>query len=131
MSFRSDSKQPFNVLLVYSNSPMDNLMPVSVSTLAGALRKQGFNTKLFDTTYYPMYELSGEGAERKGSLQVAEFSYAEVGIKFIETDIFEDFRACVKNYKPNLIALSTVEPTHLLGIKLLESVRDLGIPTIV
>lgn len=110
---------------------MDNLMPVSVSTLAGVLRKEGFNTKLFDTTYYPMHELSGPGAERKGSLQVAEFSYAEVGIKFIETDIYEDFRACVKSFKPDLIALSTVEPTHLLGIKLLEAVRDLGIPTIV
>ena len=127
----------FKVLLVYSNSPMDNLMPVSVSALAGALRRQGFNTKLFDTTYYPVYELSGNevvtvgGAERKGSLQVAEFSYKEVGIEFIGTDIYEDFRRCVKDYEPNLIALSTVEPTHLLGIKLLESVRDLGIPTIV
>ena len=106
-------------------------MPVSVSVLAGALKENGFDTRLFDTTYYPMYELSGPGAERKGSLQVAEFSYKDVGIEFITTDIYEDFRACVEQYQPDLIALSTVEPTHLLGIKLLDAVRDLRIPTIV
>ena len=32
----------FKVLLVYSNTPMDNLMPVSVSTLSGALKQKGF-----------------------------------------------------------------------------------------
>lgn len=121
----------FKILLIYSNSPMDNLMPVSISSLAGALRKHGFNTKLFDTTYYPMSELCGPGAERKGSLQVAEFSYKEVGIEFIQTDLFQDFRACVEDYEPDLIALSAVEPTYLLGIKLLEAVRDLKVPTIV
>jgi anaerobic magnesium-protoporphyrin IX monomethyl ester cyclase len=121
----------FKVLFVYSNSPMDNLMPMSIASLAGALRKNGFNTKLFDTTYYPMYDLTGPGAERKESLQVAEFSYKEVGIEFITTDIYEDFRACVEEYQPDLIALSTVEPTHLLGIALLNAVKDLEIPTIV
>ena len=124
----------FKVLLVYSNAPMDNLMPVSVSTLAGALRKHGFNSKLFDTTYYPMYDDTGPGAERKGSLQVApisEFDYEKVGIKFKTTDVCDDFRTCVEQYQPDLIALSTVEPTHLLGIKLLNSVRDLKVTTIV
>ena len=130
-SWESSANAKFKVLFVYSNSPMDNLMPVSVSALAGSLRKHGFNTLLFDTTYYPVQELSTSGAERKGSLQVAEFSYKDVGIEFVTTDIYEDFRACVTEYQPDLIALSTVEPTHLLGMKLLDTVRDLKIPTIV
>ncbi len=123
----------FKVLLVYANSPMDNLMPVSVSSLAGALKRRGFSVRLFDTTFYAG---TGTGAdevdgERRGSLQVAEFDYNEVGIKYIESDVFEDFRSFVKQTRPNLIALNSVEPTHDLGLKLLEHVDDLNVPTIV
>jgi len=129
----ADSKyDSFKVLLIYSNTPMDNLMPVSVSSLAGSLRKNGFNNiKLFDTTYYPLDKFGPGGAERRGSLQVAEFSYKEVGIKFMETNIFDDFRELVKDYEPDLVGLSTVEPTHLLGMELLNCIKDLNIPVIV
>lgn len=119
----------FKILLVYANSPMDNLMPVSVSSLAGALRRRGFNIRLFDTTFYPWTNMAG--GERRGSLQVAEFDYSTVGIQYIKSDVFEDFRNLVKEYKPNLIALSSVEPTHEFSMQLLEHVNDLNIPTIV
>ena len=94
LSYHSDPavNSQFKVLLGYSNTPMDNLMPVSVSTLSGALKQKGFhNIKLFDTTYYPLDKYGPGGAERKDSLAVAEFSYKEVGIKFQETNIFDDF----------------------------------------
>jgi len=119
----------FKVLLVYANSPMDNLMPVSISSVSGALRRRGFDVRLFDTTFYP--GTTEGGGERFGSLQVAEFNYDEVGIKFITSNVFEDFRNLVQEYNPNLIGLSTVEPTHEFGVALLENVSDLNIPTIV
>ncbi len=119
----------FKILLVYANSPMDNLMPVSISSLAGALLSRGFDVRLFDTTFYPW--TTQAGGERRGSLQVPEFDYGKAAIKFIDTDVFQDFRLLVKEYKPNLIALSTVESTHEFGIKLLKAVRESGIPTIV
>ncbi|MBP7529546.1 MAG: B12-binding domain-containing radical SAM protein [Syntrophorhabdaceae bacterium] len=117
------------VLLVYANSPMDNLMPVSVSSLAGSLLREGFEVRLFDTTFYPW--TNEAGGERSGSLQVAKFDYGQVGIEFIMTDVFEDFRSLVEDFNPQLIALSTVEPTHEFGIKLLNRVADMGIPTVV
>lgn len=119
----------FRVLLVYANSPMDNLMPVSVSSLAGSLLNRGFEVRLFDTTFYPWTDKAG--GERCGSLQVAEFDYGKVGIKFITTDVFQDFHLLVREFNPQLIALSTVEPTHEFGIRLLNTVQGTGIPTIV
>ncbi|HAK89638.1 MAG: hypothetical protein A2X55_04805 [Nitrospirae bacterium GWB2_47_37] len=118
----------FKVLLVYANSPMDNLMPVSISSLAGALKRRGFSIKLFDTTFYPW--TSSAGGERGGSLQVAEFDYKKVGITFVETNVYDDFRKMVQEYRPNLIALSSVEPTHEFGLRLLQCVDDMGIFTI-
>lgn len=123
------SFKDFRVLLVYANSPMDNLVPVSVSSLAGALRQSGFPVKVFDTTFYPW--TTEAGGEKKGTLQVADFDYGTVGIKFYTTDVFDDFKKTVKEYKPDLIGLSTVEPTHKFGLSLLASVRHLKIPTIV
>lgn len=118
----------FRVLLVYANSPMDNLVPVSVSSLAGALRQGGFTVKVFDTTFYPW--TTEAGGEKKGTLQVADFDYDTVGIKFYKTDVFDDFKRTVIEYKPDLIGLSTVEPTHKFGLALLEAVRHLKVPTI-
>jgi len=121
----------FKVMLVYANSPMDNLFPVSVSTISGILRQLGFTVQLFDTTFYPKTTHEEGGGERGNTLQVAEFDYDEVGIKFKETDMLADFREAVLEFSPNLIALSTVEPTHLKGLSLLSQVRDLDIPTLV
>jgi len=131
----------FKVLLVYANSPMDNLFSVGLSSIAGTLRKHKIDYEIFDTTYYPNDGRLGEnklhlmeiGSKNHHELlmeraQVAEFDYKEVGIEYIETNVFDDFRKKVESYKPNVIMLSTVEPTHQFGVRLLEKVRDLGIP---
>ena len=129
----------FRVLLVYANSPMDNLFPVGFSSIAGMLKKHKINYEIFDTTYYPNDGRMGVNQSNKKSrgqlmterLQVAEFDYSLVGIKYIETDVFDDFRKKVEDYKPSVIMLSTVEPTHKFGVELLKKVRDLKIPTFV
>lgn len=125
--------RPFKVLLIYANSYMDSLMPISVSSISGALKRAGVEVKLFDNTYYPPKAAEVESGDqaRVKSLQIPAFNYEEVGIRPMKTDVFEDFRKLVLEYEPDLIGLSAVEPTFLFGIKCLETVRDLGIPTIV
>ena len=133
----------FRVLLVYANSPMDNLFAVGLSSIAGMLKKHNIDYEIFDTTYYPndgrlgvnkrhMLPVQSKShheimAER---LQVAEFDYGLVGIKYIETNVYDDFRKKVEDYKPSVIMLSTVEPTHKFGVELLKKVKDLKIPTL-
>ena len=126
---KEETIHDFRVLLVYANAPMDNLMPIGLSSLSGALKRRGFSVAIFDTTFYPWTDSTG--GERKGTLQVPDFSYDEVGIRYKTTDVFEDFRKVVKEFRPGLIALSTVEPTHEFGMKLLTAVREFNIPTLV
>ena len=112
---------------------MDSLMPISVSSIAGALKRAEVEVELFDNTYYPPVDAqtsSGDQA-RVSSLQIPAFNYEKVGIKPMETDVFEDLRKVVLDFKPDLIGLSAVEPTFLFGIKCLEYVDDLNIPNIV
>ena len=85
----------FRVLLVYANSPMDNLFPVGFSSIAGMLKKHKINYEIFDTTYYPndgrmgvnQSNIKSRGKLMSERLQVAEFDYSLVGIKYIETDV--------------------------------------------
>ncbi len=108
-------------------------MPISVSSISGALKRAGIQVKLFDNTYYPPTETqtnSGDQA-RVSSLQIPAFNYETVGIQPMRTDVYEDFRKVVLEFNPHLIGLSAVEPTFLFGIKCLETVQDLAIPTIV
>jgi anaerobic magnesium-protoporphyrin IX monomethyl ester cyclase len=130
----------FRVLIVYANSPMDNLFPVGISSIGGMCKRHNIDYNIFDTTYYPNDGRLGVNKNNKKNnrdkvlterLQVAEFDYNLVGIKYIETDVFDDFRKKVLEYKPSLIMLSTVEPTHKFGVQLLKKVRDLNIPTFV
>jgi len=120
----------FKILLVYANLMMDNLIPVNISQLSACLKEKGFSVKLFDTTFYRTAERSSDDV-RVEYLQVKPFSYVDIGIQYKETDVFSDFKEVVSEYKPNLIALSVVEPTYDLGMRLLSSIREFGIPNIV
>ena len=124
----------FKVLLVYANSFMDTLFPVSIASISGALKKTGAQVECFDSTFYPdqaEYKDSSSDTKKTEKFQVLPVNYDEVGIHPRETDIFDDFRKKVIEFKPDLIGVSAVEPTFLLGIDLLKCVQDLGVPNIV
>lgn len=114
----------FRVLLVYANSPMDNLIPLNISYLTACLKKKGIYVRLFDTTFYKTTEKSSDEA-RVEMLQVKPFSLSKYEIKYKISDIFEDFRKLVIEYKPQLIGFSVVEPTYKLAERLLDSIREI------
>lgn len=121
----------FKVLLVYANTPMEPLMPLGIASLATALESHGFSAALFDTTFYNVNSGGNSQSARAYSMQVKPVDYAEVGVKSIDKDPAEDFVKLVHDFKPDLIGLSCVELTYPEGLRLLESVKDLGIPNIV
>jgi len=116
-------KQP-KVLVVYANCMMDNLIPVGISAVIGALHGFGAHVELFDTTFYRT-EVRPADYDRVANLQVPDFSYEEMGISIREEDVFVDFRAHVECFVPDLIMLSVVEPTWGQGQRLLEAIRDI------
>jgi len=42
------------ILLIYPNTMMATLVPMSLSVLSSDLRQAGHDVKIFDTTYYKM-----------------------------------------------------------------------------
>lgn len=103
---------------------MDNLIPVSASSLVGSLIRAGVDVRLFDTTFYKTEERPPD-ADRASNLQVAPVNYEAFGISVKPNDVCSDFRRLVETFAPDVIMVSMVEPTYAQAIKLLNSIKDI------
>ena len=120
----------FKVLLVYPNLQMVMLLPPNIAILSAYLKKHGIEVKIFDTTLYRTAEKSVDDV-RVDNMQVRPFNLKEKGVDYKKTDVFEDFRQCVSEYRPDLIGVAAADDTYELGMKLVSEVRHLGIHVVV
>lgn len=119
----------FKVLFIYPNTEMATLVPINLSILAPCLKERSFQVDLFDTTYYHWEEIGFE-QKKVELLQLKPFSYADKGVYFKNTNMFDDLRKKVSEYMPDLIAITLVEDTYELGMSLLSAIRDYNAPVI-
>lgn len=119
------------VLFVYPNLYMMNLVPPVIGVFSALLKREGHTVALFDTTYYQGDAGFDSDKKKMENLQVRPFNLEEKGIRPKNTDMYADFDAMVKEYQPDLIAMSVVEDVWDLGLSLLKRVRHYRIPTVV
>lgn len=113
----------FKVLLVYPNLQMVNLLPSNIAVLSAYLKKAGLAVRLFDTTLYKTAEKSVDDV-RIEHMQLRPFNLKKKGVTYKETNVFDDFKKLVDEYKPDLIGISATDDTVQLGVELVEKVRD-------
>jgi len=125
------------VLLVYPNHKGMNMLPPGVALLSACLKREGHKVKLFDTTYYDKTTIIDGVADTTDSdgnkidklmARPVKDGHHNITIKY--TNVFEDFEKEVKDFDPELIALSCTEDMFTLGVQLLDRVRHLKIPTL-
>jgi radical SAM superfamily enzyme YgiQ (UPF0313 family) len=120
----------FKVLFLYPNEPFLNPAPIAIGILAAILKQRDIEVDVFDSTFYETEAINSDLAKLE-HLQVKPFNFRERGIFPDKGDMFEDLRAKVKDFKPNLIALSVLEGTYRMGLKMLEAIKDYKIPVVV
>ena len=118
----------FKVLLIYPNTMMATLLPISLASLSASLKANDIDVELFDTTFYKTEEISFE-KKKEQLLQVKPFEYT-APFKGGRGDMLIDLKNMVNDYKPDLIGISLVEDTIDLGLMLLKAIRDSGVPVI-
>lgn len=121
--------QKFKILFLYPNEAFLNPPPVGIGCLSAVLKEAGFETDIFDTTFYEVDGFTSDKAKEE-NLQVRSFSFEERGIFADKADWAEDLRNKIKEFQPNLIALSALEVTYFLGLKMLGVVNDFKIPVV-
>ena len=112
------------VLFIYPNTYGMNMLPPAIALFSALLKDRGHSVDLFDATYYQTdhgIDSDGTKAER---LNVVPFSASEKGIKMRETNWSDDIKVKVEDFQPDLIALSTTEDMWLLGVRMLDEIRE-------
>ena len=120
----------FRVLLVYPNFQMVNLLPTNIAVLSACLKQAGITVRLFDTTLYRTAEKSVDDI-RVEHMQLRPFNLMDKGVDYKSSDVFEDFKKTVDEYRPHLIGVSATDDTYDLGIALLSKVKHKGIHKII
>ena len=119
----------FKVLLVYPNLMLVSLLPNNIAILAACLKREGYDVRLVDTTLYRTTDKTNDEM-RVERMQVRKFSIEEAGLEIKERDVYDDFAETVKEFRPDLIAVSVVDDTVEMGINLVKRADCSGIPVI-
>jgi len=122
------------------------MLPTGVALLSACLKREGHKIKLFDTTYYSetSYVNDSDATKQKSGyksgstdgnkidrLMARPVKKGNYNITVKNSNVFEDFRKELLDFDPELIAMSCTEDMFHLGIKLINKVKDLKIPTLV
>ncbi len=107
------------VLMVYCNTPQDNTVPIGITQVIACLRAKGHTVNLFDTTFYHQ----GFKCSAEKRTQMLHFKPFEV--KYISSDMCEDFKEKISQFKPDVIGFSVFEVTFKLLLKLLKAGRNI------
>ena len=117
-------KKDFKILLVYPNIPLMTVPPLSMAIFTGILKKEGYTVELFDTTPYISDDGNLSQKNRRLYLQYRDYSDEDdLGI-VVKTNLIEDFRKAVLDYKPDLMIWSVVEDAFKKTLKMVESIKD-------
>ncbi|MCX5796535.1 MAG: radical SAM protein [Elusimicrobia bacterium] len=120
------------VLFLYPNLHGMNMLPPAVGLLIALLRERGHQVALFDSTNWVMTgadDFDSDQAKAK-NLNARPFDDSLLRSELRTGDVCADFRSAVEDFKPGLIAVSVSEDIFPVGIRLLEAVKDLRVPTI-
>jgi anaerobic magnesium-protoporphyrin IX monomethyl ester cyclase len=123
------NKGNFRVLFLYPNFPLSNmLLPAGISILSSVLKKNGIETKLFDTTLY----VNGKETfdDFRASINQLKKSTLKTFAPAKNANAMNDFKLLLEQFKPNLIALSVLEDTYPIAKDFLKEAHSQKIPII-
>ena len=114
------------VLFIYPNSFGMNMLPPAIALFSAILKQHNHEVRVFDTTYYKTDHTIDSDGSKEERLNVVPFTkqMKNKNLEVKSTDWRDDVKKQVKEYKPDLIALSATEDMWELGIKILEEIKE-------
>ncbi len=109
------------VLLLYPNLYGMNMLPPAMGLFTAILRRDGHQVGLFDTTIYDGLAAIDSDKMKSDNLNARPFDDTLLKQHVKKSDAIEDFRAMVRDFAPDLIAMSVTEDMYPIGITLLTA----------
>jgi len=122
----------FKVLFLYPNGTLMNPPAISIGLFTAILKERGYDVNLFDTSLYPdgINEKQLDNAKEE-TLQARPTNYDDKGVKVLKNDMATDLIKKVHDYQPDLIAVSLLESTYPIALKMFEAIEQFKIPVLV
>ncbi len=111
------------ILFLYPNTAMVSRIPLGISYLAAYLKKDGHDIRLFDTTFIKCGKTRNDEDLRASSLQVHNPDLKKYGLVERDIDAAGLFEIEIEKFKPDLIAMSVVDPNYAFGLGLLKNIK--------
>jgi anaerobic magnesium-protoporphyrin IX monomethyl ester cyclase len=122
--------EQFKILIAYPNIPQLNPPPVGIGSLVASLRANNIEVKVFYTTFYLENDTLSDKAQEE-FVGVRPFQFDKDEIPRLKGNCQSDFKAFMKEFKPDLVGLSVLESTWDRGKKLLDEISGFDVPVIV
>lgn len=112
------------VMFVFLNDRKRTLIPLNISLLKAMLDNNGFETKVFDTSFYPEHARFREEDKKEESGTFKKIDYKKIGVEVKKSDLVYDFLQEVNNWHPDLVAFSVHSTTFSLALKLASALKQ-------
>ncbi len=109
------------VLLLYPNLYGMNMLPPAMGLFAAILRRDGHRVALFDTTVYEDLAPVDIDKNKSDNLNARPFDDSLLKKNAKHSDAIEDFKALVKSFGADLIAMSVAEDMFPISVTLLRA----------
>ena len=112
------------VLFVFLNDRKRTLIPTSLCLLKTAVQNRGFQTRIFDTSFYEEHERFKEEDKKEAAGIFKKIDYESIGLKTKKTSLVENFLNDVEGWRPDLVAFSVYSATYSLGKKIAIALKS-------
>ena len=109
------------VLLLYPNLYGMNMLPPAIGLFSAILKRDGHTVGLFDTTIYEGLAAIDSDKMKSENLNARPFDDTLLKQHVKKSDAIEDFKAVVRDFAPDLIAMSVTEDMYPIGVTLLSA----------
>ena len=128
----SSMSRIFKVMFVFVNDRMRTMIPLNISYLSAALKYAGFETCIFDTSFYKEHERIMDEKKKEYAGVFQPIDYESIGLRLNDGNLIEEFIDAIETEKPNLIGFSAYSLAKELNYNLANAVKEKfsHIPTI-
>ncbi|MHB8108773.1 MAG: B12-binding domain-containing radical SAM protein [Syntrophorhabdaceae bacterium] len=113
----------FKTLFVYFNDRMRTGIPHNIGYLSAALKAVGFETTVFDTSFYIEHERLFEEKKKEDAGIFKAIDYSSIGVQLKKTSLKEDLDSFIEKEKPKLIAFSVFSQAKRENIDLARHIK--------
>ena len=112
------------ILLIYPNKTMTTRIPLGIGYLVAYLKHAGHEVGIFDTTFMDCGSGVSDDNLRAASLQVRNPDFAQYNIVAKKIDILNELDKKISVFKPDMVAVSVVDPNYRFGLILAEKIKE-------